>query len=1294
MYGLLNEFITKLKSSLSPLILFVLCIILSTNLYAGFLAKNERSFTLRNTSGSTGDNIYGDFNVTGAPILCVLDNKGKCDWNYTGMLATADSKYLTDKPTSQIPLNSSSADLNIPTDATIIKAYLYWSGHIHGNTATQTAYNAAINGYNSVIFRTPDGNDHNITANINDSTKVNYYTYLNDTINTKGFRLFYQATADVTDIVKNGGYASNKKEFTVGNIKVTEGTDQTLYEPEINGNVVWGPMGGWSLVVEYTRPVASGQKYKNVSIYDGFQFLLPPTNQTESIDINISGFLTPLTQVPTGSMAFYAMGSEKKLTGEKAKLSNKSGVLQDVYNSINPVGEFLNDSISIFGTNLSNTRIFNPGIDLDVFNIATSCKNSGGATVACIDTNQTSTILQLSVKNNNNTSDQSFPGMIAFSVDIYQPDISTFRKDSNTSATQILNPGDYVEYTLDLNNSGTEAAENITIYDTFSSTLGGDMLLDIIDRNATKIKNSIRLKTFTETNYHCATGSTDLLCATLAKDANCSVDYADNNISKATKVWCNVPYMAVNARELMKFSIQVRNDYNQSMPEQNATNIAYAEYYNAATHEKVTVLGQSNINTAGTVGGMISYASILDVVDTYNNTYNYNAPVGLKTRISSSNNNVLEAVYLGSNTANPIPTLYTGPTYDMLVLFKLSDNTCTEDSPLSTSGDITTTFAVGANQYTAVSNAFTLVNKAKKVAKIKTHFIDWNKISLNLVGNNCVNNSSITGNLKGVPQCLNGNEDKIKNLMTVDVTECVTQVTGDAACNSNAYNANGSKGNIRPEKYNNTYGCLMCLSDKVNSTNNCSRDNFAIRPNDFNSSIIANQPFIAEQNSTITFSANQFEGIGTTDYNESMNTSFAVDINISDSNKTCVAPSIQLSPNIVFLNGLTATTTNNYTFSNVGDFNLTIHDINGSEFALIDADDTQDSIRFITPFVKQIKVIPASFQIDGNLSNGSNNFTYLSNFEAFPNAADRNISAVLDLNISARGAANTIMSNYTALCYAKDGNLTTTLNAPLIINPSTALTKVLWYDQLHNLQGSAPLTGATSYLMDVNRTQFDSTDTNGSARVKYLINFDRNATKSVRPILFNLNSVRLTDSNSATGLKTLNQTARYYYGRVHAPDYRFPNRDGNATIYYEVYCKDCNQTTRNTMGITGNESVNAMNWYQNSLHISTAGLITPVPVHASDFSNTGVTHTNPISTQRLTLQNTTAIPYVDKVNLNSSSWLVNYPTDFTVEFYSSGSWAGAGFVKQGQPNATDTNTTVGEFIHKSAPVKANRRITW
>ena len=210
-------------------------------------------------------------------------------------------------------------------------------------------------------------------------------------------------------------------------------------------------------------------------------------------------------------------------------------------------------------------------------------------------------------------------------------------------------------------------------------------------------------------------------------------------------------------------------------------------------------------------------------------------------------------------------------------------------------------------------------------------------------------------------------------------------------------------------------------------------------------------------------------------------------------------------------------------------------------------------------------------------------------------------------------------------------------------------------------------------------------------KINLKMNFDRNDTLVVNPFNFIIQDANISDADGIDGNITLNQTTRLYYGRAHAPDYRFPNRDGNATIYYEVYCKDCNRTA---MGITGNESVNAINWYQNALHVNAAGQVVPLPVHSSDFTTNTTTHPDPLSVERLTLSNTPALPYVDRVNLNSNTWLVHYPTYFTVEFYSSGSWAGAGFVKENQPNATDTNTTVGEHIHKSAPTKAHKRLNW
>ncbi|MDD4506963.1 MAG: hypothetical protein PHE60_11390 [Sulfurospirillaceae bacterium] len=290
-------------------------------------------------------------------------------------------------------------------------------------------------------------------------------------------------------------------------------------------------------------------------------------------------------------------------------------------------------------------------------------------------------------------------------------------------------------------------------------------------------------------------------------------------------------------------------------------------------------------------------------------------------------------------------------------------------------------------------------------------------------------------------------------------------------------------------------------------------------------------------------------------------------------------------------------------------------------------------------------------------------FTYLSN--------DLNMSAEVGMTITARNKQGVTTQNYADTLFEKTISITPTIKHGLIDANRTAPLN----QDLNFINGVATIIGAD----------------NASAK----FNFDRNASRPVNPFDVNGSDMNLTvlDTDNVQGdaIQTATGSARFYYGRAHAPDYRFPNADGNATIYYEVYCKDCNRTKYVN---NWNESVNAINWYRNPLHVTSSGVVAPTPQNLGNFSNTAVTNTNPISTQRLTLRNTTATPYVDRIDLNSSSWLIAYPTNFTVEFYNSGRWAGAGFVKQEHANAVDNNTTVGGFVHQTAPTKANRRMTW
>ncbi|WP_333803761.1 LamG-like jellyroll fold domain-containing protein [Sulfurospirillum sp.] len=470
---------------------------------------------------------------------------------------------------------------------------------------------------------------------------------------------------------------------------------------------------------------------------------------------------------------------------------------------------------------------------------------------------------------------------------------------------------------------------------------------------------------------------------------------------------------------------------------------------------------------------------------------------------------------------------------------------------------------------------------------------------------------------------------------------------------------------------------------------NCSSDNFAIRPNNFNSTITANQTFIADKNTSITFQANQYGGTGATNYNETANTSFKVDVDISDSTKTCTVNSIQFSPTIGFTNGVTSSS--QYSLPNVGDYTVSIHEIPGAEFALVDLADTPDAQRYITPYSQTITVVPSTFLITGAFSNGSNGFTYLSNFEQFTTSPNRDISAPLDLNISARSATNALLSNYTALCYAKDANLTLSTNT--IGTTLTNLSKFLWYEKKHDLNGTVTLANSSSYRIPLSKALFDST-TRGMAETNYLINFDRNSTKPVQPFRFTIQNLTTNDADLASGAVTLNQNATFYYGRVYSTDYR-ETSPIPATIRYEVYCANCNATGFNAIGM---QSPLSISWYQNPLHTNTTF------GNVSQFGKIGTTtianpNTSTINAQGFDtshpLTNATA-PYVDRILMTPSAWLIFNPfnanattNDFNVEFTRAGNWSGAGNVDR-----NDTSHTTGAFTNDTNITRSNRKMNW
>lgn len=471
-------------------------------------------------------------------------------------------------------------------------------------------------------------------------------------------------------------------------------------------------------------------------------------------------------------------------------------------------------------------------------------------------------------------------------------------------------------------------------------------------------------------------------------------------------------------------------------------------------------------------------------------------------------------------------------------------------------------------------------------------------------------------------------------------------------------------------------GTVSCDGNFTEILNTYSTDNFAIRPEKFDSNITSN-PIIAGKDYNIEFSAGTGSGADrfTTNYDE--HSSF--DVNISLNNPNCAIQDLNISPNVVFSDG---NHTADFLFDNVGDFNLSIKEKANLEFAKIDENDTlngnliTDDVLQIEEYKTTISILPHHFDVNASYSNGSNNFTYMSNFLTNTTPQDIDISSLLELNITAKDENNVTLSNYTDLCYAKDGNISIEIPTALTV---TNLNNLIWYENVHDRNGSIPISG-TTYNIDTNASDFNST-IDGKSELSYRINFDRNSSLTENPFVFTIQDISITDSNGTFGTKSLNESATFYYGRVHAPDYRFDSSSDIATVYYEVYSNK-DKATRNSMNLNGSESVDSIDWYINTLHLtSNEGIYnktTPIALDGATISNLNL---NDMTVTTPVISGTPKLPHKDKISMTSNSWLIYNPTDFIVEFYKAGAeWAGEG--------------QLGDTVDTNVSTRQNRRLDW
>ncbi|WP_009631938.1 DUF11 domain-containing protein [Synechocystis sp. PCC 7509] len=419
-----------------------------------------RNFTSRFSTNDTGDiQIVGNSSVTCSTTLgsAASSCTSALNGGTTGGLLNNNSYFMTnvDVDADSTTFNSSSANIVLPTGATVLWAGLYWgadssAGAAQTTSPTVPAGSAAPNATqrNTVRLATPaTGGYTTITA-----------TQL-DADNSSGND--YQGFANVTSLIQAGGGGT----YTVGNVQVGTGVDH---------------QAGWSLVVVYRD---TSQPTRNLTVFDGYAVV---NTTTPNVSFTVSGFTTPPSGAVTAKIGAVAYEGDRGSTGDNLNFNGTT--LTDAQN---PTGNFFNSSISRTGSNLTNKNPNNVnqlGFDIDIISLSNPSNSVLG-------NNATSATINLTTSTTNGEFYQ--PGVITTAIDIFAPIVAgnINKSVSDLNGGTVL-PGDILEYTVTVANTGQDGALN-------------NVLTDPIPTNTTYLPGSLQITAGANTGAKTDTATDD-----------------------------------------------------------------------------------------------------------------------------------------------------------------------------------------------------------------------------------------------------------------------------------------------------------------------------------------------------------------------------------------------------------------------------------------------------------------------------------------------------------------------------------------------------------------------------------------------------------------------------------------------------------------------------------------------------------------------------------------------------------------------------------------------------------------
>jgi uncharacterized repeat protein (TIGR01451 family)/MYXO-CTERM domain-containing protein len=310
----------------------------------------------------------------------------------------------------------STAVLQLPSGATVTYARLYWAGdRAAGADTTATVARPGAGGFSQALAA--------------------------DISNTNG--TYYQSSADVTALVQAQGSGA----YRVSDV-------DTLSLLGLNKEVTFA---AWWLVVfyeDFTEPP------RNLALFDGMDLVNSATTQNATL----SGFLVPDAGF-TAKLGVITYEGDDQATGDELRFRGYTGATPPALgnadrlsDALNPITNFFNSTRSNHGVavsvpgdlpQLTGTARSMGSFDLDIVDITTR-----------VQAGQTSAAIQA-----NSSGDVYYLGGFVTSISTFRPDFTGSEKTvSDVNGGDVL-PGDVLEYTINVVNTGNDTATNVMLAD-------------------------------------------------------------------------------------------------------------------------------------------------------------------------------------------------------------------------------------------------------------------------------------------------------------------------------------------------------------------------------------------------------------------------------------------------------------------------------------------------------------------------------------------------------------------------------------------------------------------------------------------------------------------------------------------------------------------------------------------------------------------------------------------------------------------------------------------------------------